>query len=114
MTSAKTLLMLGGSIYLVRTIEAVRDAGYRAVVVDRDPDAPGLAVADVSHAIDMVDADAVLALAREERVDGVMPLTDFGVPTAAHVALGPRPPRNDSSHRAARLRQGPHAQAVGA
>ena len=86
MSSRKKLLILGGSTYLTRTIEAVREAGYRTVVVDRDPAAPGLAVADVGRAIDMVDAAAVLALAREERVDGVMPLTDFGVPTAARVA----------------------------
>jgi biotin carboxylase len=87
-SSRKTLLILGGSMYLVPAIKAVRDAGYRTVVVDRDPMAPGLAVADVGRAIDMIDAAAVLALAREERVDGVMPLTDFGVPAAAHVASG--------------------------
>jgi biotin carboxylase len=85
-TPRKSLLILGGGTYIVRAIEAVRDAGYRTVVVDRDPAAPGLAVADVGRAIDMVDKDAVLALAREERVDGVMPLNDWGVPTAAHVA----------------------------
>jgi len=85
-TSRKTLLILGGGTYCVRAIEAVHEAGYRTVVVDRDQDAPGLAVADVGRAIDMVDAPAVLALAREERIDGVMPLNDFGVPTAAHVA----------------------------
>jgi biotin carboxylase len=82
----KALLVLGGGTYSVRAIEAVRDAGYRTVVVDRDAGAPGLAVADLGRAIDIVDADAVLALAREERIDGVLPLNDFGVPTAAHVA----------------------------
>jgi biotin carboxylase len=82
----KALLVLGGGTYSVRAIEAVRDAGYRTVVVDRDPGAPGLAVADVGRAIDIVDAEAILALARDECVDGVLPLNDFGVPTAAHVA----------------------------
>jgi biotin carboxylase len=85
-SARKTLLVLGGGLYYVRAIEAIRDAGYRTVVVDRNPDAPGLAIADVGRAIDMVDSTAVLALAREERVDGVMPVNDFGVPTAAHVA----------------------------
>jgi biotin carboxylase len=82
----KTLLILGGGTYYVRAIEAVHDAGYRTVVVDRDPAAPGLAIADVGRAIDMVDAPAVLELARGEGIDGVLPLNDFGVPTAAHVA----------------------------
>jgi biotin carboxylase len=85
-TARKSLLVLGGGTYYLRALEAIRDAGYRTVVVDRDPAAPGLAIADVGRAIDMVDAPAVLALARAERVDGVMPLNDFGVPTAAHVA----------------------------
>jgi biotin carboxylase len=85
-TSRKTLLLLGGGTYFVRAIEAVRDAGYRTIVIDRDPAAPGLAVADVGRAIDVVDTPAVLALARDECIDGVLPQNEFGVPTAAHVA----------------------------
>ena len=84
--AGKSVLVLGGGVYYVRAIEAVRAAGYHTVVVDRDAAAPGLAIADVGRAIDMVDAPAVLALAREQGVDGVTALNDFGVPTAAHVA----------------------------
>jgi biotin carboxylase len=83
---SKRLLILGAGTYCVPAIQAVRDAGYAAVVVDRDPDAPGLAVADVGRAVDLADAHAVLAVAREARVDGVMTLSDFGVPTAGYVA----------------------------
>jgi biotin carboxylase len=83
---SKRVLVLGASVYCVPAIEAVRAAGYATVVVDRDPDAPGLAVADVGRVADLTDAPAVLAVAAEERVDGVLPLSDFGVPTAGYVA----------------------------
>jgi biotin carboxylase len=82
----KSLLVLGAGVYYVRAIEEVRGAGYRTVVVDRDPGAPGLAIADAPHAADLSDPDAVLAVARAERVDGVLALNDFGVPTAACVS----------------------------
>jgi biotin carboxylase len=83
---SKRVLVLGAGEYCVPAIQAIRDAGYAAVVVDRDPGAPGLAVADVGRAVDLSDAPAVLEVAREERVDGVLTLSDFGVPTAGHVA----------------------------
>jgi biotin carboxylase len=81
-----SLLVLGAGIYYVHAIEEVRAAGYRAVVVDRNPAAPGLAIADAPHVIDLADPDAVLDVARAEAVAGVMALNDFGVPTAARVA----------------------------
>src|SRR3954470_6154286 len=82
----KTVLILGGGGYYVRAIEKVARAGYRTVVVDRDPNAPGLAIAASGHAVDLSDPDAVLAVARAEAVDAVLPLNDFGVPSAARVA----------------------------
>jgi biotin carboxylase len=78
--------VLGAGPYCVPAIRAVREAGYRAVVVDRNPEAPGLAIADVARAVDLADAPSVLAVARDERIDGVLPLNEFGVPTAGHVA----------------------------
>lgn len=81
-----TLLVLGAGAYYARVIRQLRDAGIRTVAVDRDPAAPGLALADAGHAVDLSDADAVLALIEREPVDGVLPLNDFGVPTAARVA----------------------------
>jgi biotin carboxylase len=80
----KSVLVLGGGLWNLRAIECVRAAGYRAVVADRDPAAPGLALADEGHAVDISDAPAVLEVARD--VDAVLPLSDAGVPTAAAIA----------------------------
>lgn len=86
----RSVLVLGAGLYHLPAIEQVRAAGFRAVVVDRNPAAPGLAMADASHVVDVADRAAVIDAARAERIAGVLPLNDAGVPTAAAVsaALG--------------------------
>jgi biotin carboxylase len=80
----KSVLILGAGVWNLRVIDRVRAAGYRTVVVDRNASAPGLPLADEGHAVDISDAPAVLAVARN--VDAVLPLSDAGVPTAAAIA----------------------------
>jgi biotin carboxylase len=61
--------------------------GYRIVTTDNVPDNPGHAWADRSYAVDTTDRAGVLALARKERITGIVsPCTDVAVPTAAYVA----------------------------
>ncbi len=88
----KSLLVLGAGEYSLHVIDEVRAAGYRAVVADRDPSAPGLAVADAPYPTDFADAAALCRLAAAERVDGVLALNEFGVGSAGAVnaALGLR------------------------
>lgn len=93
---SKTLLVLGGSVYQLETILTARRLGYRVVVTDNVPSNPGHRIADRSRSVDTTDRDAVLALARDEGIAGIIaPCTDVAVPTAARVAaaLGlPGPP----------------------
>lgn len=87
MTGArKTVLVLGASRYYARSISAARRAGYRVVAVDRDASAAGFAAADVGAVADIVDVAAVRVVAERERADAVVPVNDYGVPTAAAVA----------------------------
>ena len=79
-------MILGASRYYARSIEKARAIGYRVVAVDRNPDAEGFARADAHAAVDITDRAGVLAVARQYRIDGIVPLNDFGVETAAHVA----------------------------
>jgi len=82
-----TLLVLGASVSQLATIRQARAAGFRVVTVDRDPGAVGFAEADVAEALDFGDVEAVVSVARRERVDGVVAIsTDRAVPTAAAVA----------------------------
>jgi len=84
------VLILGGGRYYLKAIETARRLGHFVAVADRDPGAPGLAAADAGRVVDIVDVPGLTALARELGIDAVVPLNDFGVPSAAAVsaALG--------------------------
>lgn len=82
----KKLLMLGGSIYQTYAIkEAVRQ-GHYVITCDYLPSNPGHKFAHEYHNISTTDKEAVLALARELKVDGVVAYaSDPAAPTAAYV-----------------------------
>jgi biotin carboxylase len=83
----KTLLFVGAGRHQRRAIAHVRGLGHRLVAVDRNPDAPGFADADVSEVADFRDVAVVVEVARRHGVDGVMTaFADRAVPTVAAVA----------------------------
>ncbi len=59
----------------------------RIVAVDRNPEAPGLAIADVGEQVDVLDIPAVVEVGRRHEVQGVMTYAaDRAVPVVAAVA----------------------------
>ena len=81
-----SVLFVGAGRHQRRAIAQARDRGLRVVAVDRNPDAPGLALADVPEVVDFVDVDAVEAVARRQEVDGVLTISaDRAVPVVAAV-----------------------------
>ena len=83
----RTVLFVGAGRHQRRAIERVRELGVRVVAVDRNADAPGLAVADAPEVVDFVDAAAVTEVARRHSVDGVLTVSaDRAVPVVAAVA----------------------------
>jgi len=81
----RLLVFPAGASY-VGNLRAARRAGYKVITIDRDPAAPGFAVADHAEAVDITDVNGVLRVAREQNVAGIVPLNDYAVPTAARVA----------------------------
>jgi len=81
----KKILVLGASRYYVRTIMRLKDYGYKVFVIDRNPTSPGFKVADGFEVIDITDSKKSYDYAKKLNIDGVMPLNDFGVPTAAYI-----------------------------
>ena len=79
-------MILGASRYYARSIRKARAIGYRVIAVDRDANAEGFKDADQHAAVDIIDRDGVLRVARDAGIDAIVPLNDFGVETAAHVA----------------------------
>jgi biotin carboxylase len=79
-------MILGASRYYARSIRKARAIGYDVVAVDRDANAEGFKDAGRFAVVDITDRDGVLRVARDSGIDGIVPLNDFGVETAAHVA----------------------------
>ena len=83
----KTLLVLAASQYQLDAIRAAKRLGMRVITTDNVPGNPGHILADISYSVDTTDEDAVLAIARTEKIDGVIsPCTDVAVATASYVA----------------------------
>ena len=83
----KTLLLLGGSRYLLPVIREAKALGCRVITCDYLPDNIAHRYSDEYANVSIVDREAVLALARERKIDGVMSFAcDPGVVTAAYVA----------------------------
>ena len=83
----KKLLLLGGLIYLKPVIEIAHKLGVHVITCDYLPDNVAHKYSDEYHNVSIVDKDAVLKLARELQIDGIMSFAvDPGVATAAYVA----------------------------
>lgn len=85
--SKRSILVIGAGLLQVPAYEVARRLGIRSVAVDRNPAAPGMALADVAHPVDTRDIDGIVAVARSEQVSGVITLcTDAPVVAVAAVA----------------------------
>jgi biotin carboxylase len=82
-----TVLFVGAGRHQRRAIEQARARGLRVAAVDRNGDAPGLAVADVAEVVDFTDVEGVVEVARRIGVDGALTVSaDRAVPVVAAVA----------------------------
>lgn len=94
--SQKRLLLLGGIRYLLPVIETAHELGVHVITADYLPNNIAHKHSDEYANVSILDKDAVLAIAREKKIDGVLSFgVDPGVVTAAYVAekMGlPSPP----------------------
>ena len=82
----KKLLLLGGLRYLLPVIKAAHQLGYYVITCDYIPDNIAHKYSDEYHNVSIIDKEAVLKLARELQIDGIMSFAvDPGVVTAAYV-----------------------------
>ena len=87
MSAQKTLLILGGSRYIMPVIEAAHDLGCRVVTCDYLPDNYAHRFADEYVNASIIDKDAILQVAKDIKADGITSFAaDPGVVTAAYVA----------------------------
>lgn len=83
----KKILLLGGSAQQVVAIKTAKRLGYYTVLCDFLTDNPGQYEADKFYLVSTTDKDAVLEVAQEEKIDGVLAYaSDPAAPTAAYIA----------------------------
>jgi len=87
MNKQKRILLLGGNYVQITAIQAALDEGYYVITADYLPDNPGHKLAHEYHNISTIDKEAILALAQEKQIDGIVSYaSDVSAPTAAYVA----------------------------
>lgn len=83
----KKLMLLGGIRYLLPAIEAAHKHGIYVITVDYLPNNIAHQYSDEYHNVSILDKTAVLNLAKELQIDGILSYAvDPGVVTAAYVA----------------------------
>ncbi len=83
----KKILLLGGSAQQVIAIQTAKKHGYFTVLCDYLPDNPGQYEADRFYLVSTTDKEAVLRVATDEHIDGILAYaSDPAAPTAAYVA----------------------------
>lgn len=84
--SQRKILMLGGSLYQTYAIKEASRQGYYVITCDYFPENPGHKFADEYHNVSTTDKNAVLQLATDLNVDGIVAYaSDPAAPTAAYV-----------------------------
>ena len=83
----KKILIIGAGFLQDFVIKKAKQMGYYVLAVDGDPSAIGLSHADKAAVINIVEEEACLQFAIDEKIDGVLTAaTDYGVLTAAYIA----------------------------
>jgi biotin carboxylase len=107
----KIVLFVGAGRHQRRAISRAKELGLRVAAIDRNPQAPGFAAADLTQVVDFADVEAAVAAARRLSPDGVLTVAaDRAVPVVAAVAealglpgIGPQAARRATNKIAMRL-----------
>lgn len=82
----KKLMLLGGIRYLLPVIKAAHEQGYYVITADYLPDNIAHKYSDEYVNVSIIDKEAVLRVAREKQINGIMSFgVDPGVVTASYV-----------------------------
>ena len=86
MERQKRIMLLGGIRYLLPVIKAAHEQGYYVITADNIPDNIAHKFSDEYINVSIIDKEAVLKVAREKQIDGIMSFgVDPGVVSASYV-----------------------------
>lgn len=82
----KRIMLLGGIRYLLPVIKAAHEQGYYVITADYIPDNIAHKFSDEYVNVSIIDKEAVLRVAKEKQIDGIMSFgVDPGVVSASYV-----------------------------
>ncbi len=84
----KNLLVVAGGILQINVIKKAKELGIKTYVVDQNPQAPGMKLADVPIPVNFVDVDATIdAVSRiEDQIHGVITVSsDLPITSISHI-----------------------------
>lgn len=82
----KKMMVLGGSLFALPAIKAAHEQGYYVITCDYLPDNIAHQYSDEYHNVSVIDCDAVLRVARECQIDGIISFAcDAGAIATAYV-----------------------------
>ncbi len=82
----RRILFLGAGVYQKASIQKARNTGFEVLVLDQNEEAPARASGDHFFPVNITDQIACMEIAQKWKVDGIVPVNDFGVRTAAYVS----------------------------
>ena len=82
----KRLLILGGNAETIQLVQKANELGAETIVVSRNPESMAKRCAARSYDVDATDVAAVVAIAKEENISGVLPgMDDIFIPAYCKV-----------------------------
>lgn len=94
----KRIILLGGSTQQIPAIQYAVSQKYYTILCDFLPNNPGQNYADKYYCVSTTDKDAILRIARQEKIDAIVAYaSDPAAPTAAYVAEALGLPSNSYS-----------------
>ena len=86
MNVRKKIMIIGGGIRQMQLIEAAKKEGYYLVICDRTSSCLGASYADVFYEVDIMDTEALIEVAKKEKIDGVISNSELAMMNVAAVS----------------------------
>jgi biotin carboxylase len=81
----KTIMIIGAGFSQLLGIKTAKRKGLTVIAIDRNPNAPGMKLADFALPVDITDINGAIEVAKSHDIDGVLTQTDLGVPTVGAI-----------------------------
>lgn len=82
----KKIMIVGGGIRQVQLLDAAKKLNYHVVLCDMTTECPGYIFADTYYAVSTMDYEALLDVAKKEKIDGIITNSEPAMPIVTRIA----------------------------